>query len=576
MIRTIQSLATVAAADESIDIVIRRMAKESRDVKNPGIAVILDKKGVLLGIVTDGDIRRSYSQNILFSNSISQIMISNPITVSEKTRDKDIALEVIRQVELNKNHSSEWVRHVLVINEKNQLVDVVDYLKILQDRNGSVKRVAVFGMGYVGITLAVALANKGHQVRGIDIQENIISLLNSGKSHVYEPGLPEMLSSNLERESIGFDKVLKNNLNQVYIVAVGTPLNHKLKPDLSSLTQVLQEISKVLKLGDQIMLRSTVPVGVSREIVIPYLEKSTNLLAGKDFFVTFAPERTVEGKAMYELKTLPQVIGGFSAKCLEQSAGFWSTLTPMVIRSDSLEAAEMVKLANNTFRDLSFAFANELALIGDSYNVDAFELVNAANEGYPRNKIPLPSPGVGGYCLTKDPILFSSNSKGLRPDAVLGLSSRKINERAALYPVKVIKKFAERVEVNLKEANVLIIGIAFKGLPETSDLRGSVAIDVLNALKGMVGKISGWDAIIQSEDIYKAGFEIVDDLDDAIKQSDIILILNNHPANVYPGIYNSTNQNNKRLIFDGWHQLDKVEIEKSTGLTYSTMGYISQ
>ena len=421
MIRTIQSLATVAAADESIDIVIRRMAKESRDVKNPGIAVILDKKGVLLGIVTDGDIRRSYSQNILFSNSVSQIMISNPITVSEKTRDKDIALEVIRQVELNKNHSSEWVRHVLVINEKNQLVDVVDYLKILQDRNGSVKRVAVFGMGYVGITLAVALANKGHQVRGIDIQENIISLLNSGKSHVYEPGLPEMLSSNLERESIGFDKVLKNNLNQVYIVAVGTPLNHKLKPDLSSLTQVLQEISKVLKLGDQIMLRSTVPVGVSREIVIPYLEKSTNLLAGKDFFVTFAPERTVEGKAMYELKTLPQVIGGFSAKCLEQSAGFWSTLTPMVIRSDSLEAAEMVKLANNTFRDLSFAFANELALIGDSYNVDAFELVNAANEGYPRNKIPLPSPGVGGYCLTKDPILFSSNSKGLRPDAVLGL-----------------------------------------------------------------------------------------------------------------------------------------------------------
>ena len=145
-----------------------------------------------------------------------------------------------------------------------------------------------------------------------------------------------------------------------------------------------------------------------------------------------------------------------------------------------------------------------------------------------------------------------------------------------MYPVKVIKKFAERLEMKLKEANVLILGIAFKGLPETSDLRGSVAIDVLNALKGMVGKISGWDAIIQSEDIYKAGFEIVDDLDDAIKQSDIILILNNHPANVYPGIYNSTNQNNKRLIFDGWHQLDKVEIEKSTGLTYSTMGYISQ
>jgi UDP-N-acetyl-D-mannosaminuronic acid dehydrogenase len=576
MISSIKYLVTVATPDESIDTVIRRMAKESRDVKNPGIAVVLDKQGVLLGIVTDGDIRRSYSDDIVFSKSVSQIMVSNPITVPEKTPDQDIALEVIRQVELNENHHSEWVRHVLVINDKNQLVNVIDYLKILQDRNDSVKRVAVFGMGYVGITLAVSLANRGHQVRGIDIQDNIVALLNSGKSHVFEPGLPEMLSSNLERDSIGFDKVLKDNVNQVYIVAVGTPLNQKLKPDLTSLTHVLKEISKVLKFGDQIMLRSTVPVGITREIVIPYLEKATNLLAGKDFFVTFAPERTVEGKAMYELKTLPQVIGGFSAKCLEQSAGFWSTLTPIVIRSDSLEAAEMVKLANNTFRDLSFAFANELSLISDNFNVDAFELINAANEGYPRNKIPLPSPGVGGYCLTKDPILFSSNSKGLRPDAVLGLSSRKINERAALYPVKVIKKFVESTKINLNEVKVLILGIAFKGLPETIDLRGSVAIDVLNALKGRVSKISGWDAIVQSEDIVKAGFDKVDDLNEAITQSDVVLILNNHPANVNPNLYNATNQNKKRLIFDGWHQLDKVEVEKSNGLTYSTMGYISQ
>jgi UDP-N-acetyl-D-mannosaminuronic acid dehydrogenase len=576
MISSIQSLVTVAAVGETIDIVIRRMAKESRDVKNPGIAVILDKKGILLGIVTDGDIRRSYSDDILFSNSVSQIMVSNPITISEKTPDKDIALEVIRQVQLNENHHSEWVRHVLVVNDKNQLIDVIDYLKILQDRTGSVKRVAVFGMGYVGITLAVSLANRGHQVTGIDIQENIVALLNSGKSHVFEPGLPEMLSSNLERDSLSFDTVLKDNANQVYIVAVGTPLNHNSQPDLASLTQVLKVISKVLKVGDQIMLRSTVPVGVTREVVIPYFEKAINLVAGKDFFVTFAPERTIEGKAMYELKTLPQVIGGYSEKCLNQSAGFWSTLTSTVIRSESLEAAEMVKLANNTFRDLSFAFANELAMIADDYNVDAFELIKSANEGYPRNIIPLPSPGVGGYCLTKDPILFSCNSKGLRPDAVLGLSSRKINERAALYPVKIIQKYAKNIEVNLKEVNVLILGIAFKGLPETKDLRGSVAIDALNALKGMVGKISGWDAIVKSEDISKAGFNTVDDLDDAINQSDVVLLLNNHPSNVPPSIYNATKQNKKRLIFDGWHQLDKVEIEKTNGLTYSTMGYTSQ
>ncbi len=574
MRNSIKSLVTIASPTESVDVIIRRMAKESRHVTHPGIAVILDVHNILLGIVTDGDIRRAYANNTPFSDDVSQIMVENPITVSEEVPEIDIALEVIRQVQLNENHHSEWVRHVLVVNDKNQLIDVIDYLKILQDRTGSVKRVAVFGMGYVGITLAVSLANRGHQVTGIDIQENIVTLLNSGKSHVFEPGLPEMLTSNLERDSLGFDTVLKDNANQVYIVAVGTPLDHNSQPDLASLTQVLKVISKVLKFGDQIMLRSTVPVGVTREVVIPYLEKATNLVAGKDFFVTFAPERTIEGKAMYELKTLPQVIGGFSAKCLEQSVGFWSTLTPMVIRSDSLEAAEMVKLANNTFRDLSFAFANELALIADNYNVDAFELINAANEGYPRNTIPLPSPGVGGYCLTKDPILFSCNSQGIRPDAVLGLSSRKINERAALYPVKLIKRHAENIKTDLKKLNVLVLGIAFKGMPETTDLRGSVAIDVLNALKGVVNKVSGWDAVVNTDDISEAGFNKVDNLNDAVDHSDVILLLNNHPSNVCSSIYNSIRKD--CLIFDGWHQLDKLEIEKNTSLTYSTMGYISQ
>jgi len=575
MTNSIKPLVTIAAPEESVDKVIRRMAKESRSVQNPGIVVVLDEHSTLLGVVTDGDIRRTYSDDISFSKDISEIMVDSPVTVSDKVPEKDIVLEVTRKFKLNENHH-QWVRHVLVINDQNQLVDVIDYFKILQDQAGSVRRVAVFGMGYVGVTLAVSLANRGHQVTGIDIQENIISLLNSGKSHVLEPGLPEMLTSNLERESLSFDKVLRDNSNQVYIVAVGTPLSLNLKPDLMYLTNVLKSVSKVLKFGDQVMLRSTVPVGVTREVVIPYLEKATSLKAGKDFFISFAPERTIEGKAMNELKTLPQVIGGFSAKCLEQSVGFWSTLTPMVIRSDSLEAAEMVKLANNTFRDLSFAFANELALLADNYNVDSFELINAANEGYPRNTIPLPSPGVGGYCLTKDPILFSCNSRGLRQDAVLGLSSRKVNEKAALYPVKVIQKFAKNMELNLKEIKVLIIGIAFKGFPETTDLRGSVSIDVLNSLKGVVAKISGWDAIVKSEDIFKAGFDKVDDLDLAIFESDVVLILNNHQDNVQSSIYSATKQNKKRLIFDGWHQLDKVEVEKSKGLTYSTMGYISQ
>lgn len=570
---SIKSLVTIAAPSESIDVVVRRMAKESRKVEYAGIVVVLDSQKTLLGIVTDGDIRRAYASDVLFSGEISEIMVSEPITISEKVTEENISLEVIRKVQLDKRHHSEWIRHVLIVNDKNQLINIVDYFDILQSRNNLVNRVVVFGMGYVGVTLAVSLANRGHQVTGVDVQKSIVNSLNQGKSHVFEPGLEDMLTANLKRDSINFSTTLEVDTHQVYIVAVGTPLDLDLKPDMSALTDVLKEISKVLHRGNHIMLRSTVPVGVTREIVVPYLEDKTGLKAGKDFYISFAPERTIEGNAMYELKTLPQVVGGYSSQCVKNAIEFWSTLTPTVVRVDTLEAAEMVKLANNTFRDLSFSFANELALLADKYNVNSFDLINAANEGYPRNKIPLPSPGVGGYCLTKDPILFSCTSNGPRSDAVLGISSRKINEKAALYPIEMIKRYSNRMQVPLPNLNILIIGVAFKGIPETADIRGSVAIDVLNKLNGCVNNVFGWDAVIDSKNLKEIGFNILDDLDSIVDCVDVILILNNHPNNACSSIY--IPPKNNRLVFDGWNQIDRSEIEKTVGMTYATMGYVT-
>ena len=570
---SIKSLVAIAAPSESIDVVVRRMAKESRKVKYAGIVVVLDSQKTLLGIVTDGDIRRAYASDVLFSGEISEIMVSEPITISEKVTEENISLEVIRKVQLDKRHHAEWIRHVLIVNDKNQLINIVDYFDILQSRNNLVNRVVVFGMGYVGVTLAVSLANRGHQVTGVDVQKSIVNSLNQGKPHVFEPGLEDMLTANLKRDSINFSTTLEFDTHQVYIVAVGTPLDSDLKPDMSALTDVLKEISKVLDRGNHIMLRSTVPVGVTREIAVPYLEDKTGLKAGKDFYISFTPERTIEGNAMYELKTLPQVVGGYSSQCVKNAVEFWSTLTPTVVRVDTLEAAEMVKLANNTFRDLSFSFANELALLADKYNVNSFDLINAANDGYPRNKIPLPSPGVGGYCLTKDPILFSCTSNGPRSDAVLGISSRKINEKAALYPIELIKRYSNRMQVPLSNLNILIIGVAFKGIPETADIRGSVAIDVLNKLNGCVNNVFGWDAVIDSKNLKEIGFNIRDDLDSIIDCVDVILILNNHPNNACSSIY--IPPKNNRLVFDGWNQIDRSEIEKTVGMTYATMGYVT-
>jgi UDP-N-acetyl-D-mannosaminuronic acid dehydrogenase len=562
---------TTVKPSDSIDFVVRKMANDSRVSDFPGFAVVIEKDS-LKGVVTDGDIRRSYANNISFKEDISKIMSDKPITISDTLPESKILKQVTSLVQKSKNHSSDWVRHVLVINQKNQLINVLDFHELLESEKNILQKVAVFGMGYVGITLAVSLANKGHEVVGLDINLDLINNLSSGITHVYEPGLDDMLRTNIDANKINFHEKLIVPSN-VYIIAVGTPIGPNSRPSLSALEEVLQVISENIKKGDQVMLRSTVPVGTTRSKVIPFLERKSGLKAGRDFFVTFAPERTVEGSAMHELKSLPQVIGGYSSNCTIKSIEFWSSLTPNVIQVKGLEASELVKLANNTFRDLSFAFANELALVGDKFNVNAFDLIHAANDGYPRNPIPLPSPGVGGYCLTKDPILFSSTVDGQRDDAVLGLASRKVNERAGLYPINLLNRFAKNNRIQLKQMKVLIIGVAFKGIPETSDIRGSIAVDLLKILKDKVDSIYGWDAIVDSQTLSNLGFLRAENIEQIIKKVDAVLILNNHPENTISALLVESIK--PKLIFDGWSQLDQGEVEKIRGLSYSTMGYLT-
>ena len=574
MIDNIKSLVVLASPEDTIDQVIRNMSSRSKKVLFPGVVLILDSENCLLGVVTDGDIRRAYADDILFSRQISQIMTRDPVTISNEVESKDIQDEVESKIRSSQRLSVDWVRYIVVVNDMGQPVDVIDYLKILKKDFEKNKKVAVFGMGYVGITLAVSLANQGHQVVGVDIDENIINNLKKGRPHILEPGISNMLTANLERQVIDFKTALDSNDETVYIIAVGTPLNKESKPDMSALLSVLNVVSKVLKPEDQVILRSTVPVGVTREFVVPFLEKESGLKAGVDFYVSFSPERTVEGDAMNELKVLPQVVGGYSSECSKCSADFWSTLTPFVVYVDTLEAAELVKLANNTYRDLTFSFANELALLSDKYNVNTFDLINAANEGYPRDKIPFPSPGVGGYCLTKDPILFSATSKGMRSDAVLGISSREVNERAALYPVEVVKKYAQRIKCKLSDVNVLIMGVAFKGVPETKDIRGSVSIDVFIEISAVVNMVLAWDAIIETNKLFDMGFEVMDNLKESILVADVILIMNNHPDNVNSDLYSLPEKD--KLIFDGWNQINRLEIEKNPRLVYATMGYMTE
>ena len=569
----LSNLVVLVYPEQSINSAISLISKRSKEVKNKGLALVINKNYKLLGILTDGDIRRAYVSKISFNKSVSEIMVSNPLSLNDNIPFEDIIMEVRKLAINSKKLSSDWIRYIPIIDNDGYLLNIHDYFDLLQTRGSEHKKVAVFGLGFVGITLAVALANRGHQLTGIEVNEELLEKINKGELHVHEPGLNDMLNSTIRTKKIKFDISITDKSHEIYIIAVGSPLDSLSRPDLKALNSVLEIIGPLLKKGDLVLLRSTVPCGTTRDFVIPKLEQLSSMLAGEDFHIAFSPERTVEGKAMQELRTLPQIIGGFSSRCLQLASNFWSTLTPTVVQVASIEAGELVKLANNTFRDLSFAFANELALLADTSNINAFDLINAANKGYPRNNIPLPSPGVGGYCLTKDPILFGSTLNGPIPEIILGRSSREVNERAAMYPIEILNRYSNRINKPLIDFTVLIIGLAFKGNPETNDLRGSVSLDISNFLKDKVHELLCWDAVVKHHEIEKQGLNPISSLDIDLNKVDAILMLNNHKLNIK---FNwSVSSLGSCLIFDGWSQLDVSEIEKIHGLTYATMGYMS-
>ena len=269
-------------------------------------------------------------------------------------------------------------------------------------------------MGYVGLTLGATISNLGFNVLGYDKNKSVIKNLKKGVPPFFEKGLKKYIDPSINYNLTFIDKI-KKNIASIYICAVGTPVNNKTKKvNINSIVQVSQQISKILKKDDLVVMRSTMPIGTTRNIVIPILEKKTKLKAGKDFHIVSAPERTAEGKAMQELRENPQIIGSINQTSFQKASELFSTFTKSIISLPTLESAEFSKLLDNTFRDSIFAYINQMIPLTEKFNIDLCEGVDAVNHGYPRNNRPTPSPGVGGPCLVKDPYLLKYNFDQLK------------------------------------------------------------------------------------------------------------------------------------------------------------------
>ncbi len=542
----------------------------------PGIALVVDERKCLMGTITDGDIRRALVKGRDLDDAARSIMTKDPVTVPDGLTVDAMIRIMTDKVKASPRFRDFKVDQVIVTDKDRRVVDIASFYDLWNKQDVRYKKICLVGTGHVGLTMAVVLADLGYQVTGFDVNEALIERLKKADVPFFEKGLPPLLKFHLKEDNLRFISRLEQSAGDVYIISVGTPVDEKtLTPVDTAIKSAAQAVGRVLKSEDIVILRSTVTVGTTRNLVLPILEKTSGLKAGVDFYLVFAPERVVEGKAIEEMKQIPQIIGGINKKSAQEAARVLQTVSPAAVMLDSLEEAELVKLINNTYRDYSFAFANQMAMLCARLNLDAVKLIKAATEGYARNPVPLPSPGVGGYCLTKDPYLMAHVARNHGLDADLFVQGRRINAAMPVFVANKVVKFLKARYPKVKKLKIYCLGLAFKGYPETSDMRGSPAMDVIGHIQKALGKRVQWfglDHVVKKENIEKAGLRHAL-YPKGFAGAHAVLILNNHTEFAKMDIFTLLDSMRKPgLLFDGWYFFAPQEIAKVDGITYEGLG----
>jgi UDP-N-acetyl-D-mannosaminuronic acid dehydrogenase len=442
------------------------------------------------------------------------------------------------------------------------------------DRQVADDSVCVLGLGYVGLTLATVLSDVGFKVTGVDRDERLIRDVRAGKPHFHEKGLEEMLRAIARLpQPPQYLTSLPGPSASAYVITVGTPiLRPSLEPNLDYVRNATAEVARVLRKGDLVILRSTVPVGTTRKVVMPLLEDMSGLQAGHDFDLAFCPERTVEGRALRELRELPQIVGGLNAASAERAAKLFRRSTQTIIDVGSIESAEMLKIMDNTYRDVMFSYSNQMALLCESLGLDLVPLVRAANQGYNRNRIPVPSPGVGGACLSKDPYILASVCRNADVDDSLFLLGRRINESMPAHACNRLAQELARCDKRLNGAEVLVLGFAFKGKPETSDMRDSPTIDLVRTLRERGARVRGHDPLVSPAEIEGLGVTVCT-LEEGFRGVDAVIIMLDHHVYEEMDLAGLVEQARKpAVVIDGWHLFNADDLQQVPGITYRCIG----
>jgi len=379
--------------------------------------------------------------------------------------------------------------------------------------------IAVLGMGRIGLPTAATFANAGLDVICVDIDAKKVSAIQDGYSGVKEKGLGDMLRAAISAGRLRIDTEEANAVQEsdAVIICVPTPLRNG-KLDSRYLSSALDMTAEGMHRGLLIIIQSTLPPRTTEDFVKPRFERN-HFVVDEDFFLAYVPERLALGNALKEYACNPRIIGGVSPKSTRMAAELYRRISREIFETDST-TAELIKLAENTFRDLNIAYANLLALISEKLHVDVAEVVRLANT-HPRVNIHKPGPGVGGPCLTKDPYLLLESVKD-RLNVDLIDDARKMNEYMPHHVVRIVRKALRQADKRPDISQIVVLGTAYKG--DVDDVRESPAKIIITELLELGCKVTAYDPYTSES----FGAKYADNLYRATKDADLILIVTDH------------------------------------------------
>lgn len=373
------------------------------------------------------------------------------------------------------------------------------------------KKICVVGLGYIGLPTSVMFANHGYKVHGVDVNERAVEMLKNGQIHIEEPFLQEYLTNAIDKETFTVSTLPEEA--DMFIIAVPSPIAEDKTANMDYIRAATESIVPYLKKGDLVVLESTVPPRTVLDVMVPILEKG-RLELGTELFVSHSPERVIPGKVFEELVKNDRIVGGLNDESAEMTIEYYKSFVKGEFFITDATTAEMVKVMENTYRDVNIAFANEIAKISDRVGVDAWEAIDLANH-HPRVNIHKPGPGVGGHCIAVDPWFLVEKQKDL--SKIIHLS-RQTNDGMPEYTVDKIQEIVGQIE----RPKIAVLGLAFKG--NIDDIRESPSMEILTYLKEKKFNYTAYDPHVKENKVDGQ----TQSLEEALKDADLIVILTDH------------------------------------------------